>query len=352
MQHVALGRTDLTTPPVVFGSTALGNLFRVFPYESKLATMREIFAHIPKPVVIDSAGKYGAGLALEVMGRCLRELGVADSEVIISNKLAWLRAPLRGAEPTFEPGAWFGLEYDAVQDISYAGMHRCFEQGLELLGGDYSTQMVSVHDPDEYLDAADSAAERRRRFDDILGAYAALNELKAQGRAKAIGVGAKNWRSIQEIDAQVELDWVMFANSYTLYSHPAELLDFMDALHQKQVAIINSAVFNAGFLTGGEFFNYVKLDRSRPADREKFEWRERFFALCAEHQQNAAQVCIQFGRSHPGITALALSTSKPQRVQQNAAAITVEVPAAFWQVLKAEGLLLPNHPYIGEPPAK
>lgn len=346
MQPVAFGNTGLKTPPVVFGSTALGNLFRVFSYESKLETMRAIFEHLPKPVVIDSAGKYGAGLALEVMGDCLRELGVGDDEVIISNKLAWLRAPLTAPEPTFEPGAWFGLQHDAVQDISYAGILTCFEQGLELLGGDYSTQLVSVHDPDEYLDAAASPADRERRFDDILGAYRALGELKAQGQAKGIGVGAKNWKSIQEIDAQVELDWVMFANSYTLYSHPADLLAFMDSLHAKGVAIINSAVFNAGFLTGGEFFNYVKLDPSRPDDQEKFNWRKKFFALCQQHGQAPAEVCIQFGKSHPGIVALALSTSKPQRVKTNVEAMSAQVPAVFWDVLKEEGLLAADHPYI------
>ena len=310
MQHVPFGRTGLTTPPVVFGSTALGNLFHEFSYESKLETMRAIFEHLPKPVVIDSAGKYGAGLALEVMGQCLRDLGIPPDDVIISNKLAWLRAPLTTPEPTFEPGAWFGLEHDAVQDISTDGILKCFEQGLELLGGDYQTQLVSVHDPDEYLDSATSHDDRRRRFDDILGAYTALQDLKSQGKASGIGVGAKNWNSIAEIDAQVDLDWVMFANSYTLYSHPADLLAFMDSLHKKGVAIINSAVFNAGFLTGGEFFNYVKLDPANPADQEKFAWREKLFALCEQHGQVPSEVCIQFGKSHPGIVALALSTSK------------------------------------------
>jgi len=40
MQSVPFGNTGLMTPPLVFGSTALGNLFREFSYESKLATMR------------------------------------------------------------------------------------------------------------------------------------------------------------------------------------------------------------------------------------------------------------------------------------------------------------------------
>ena len=196
MQHVPFGNTGLMTPPVVFGSTALGNLFREFSYESKLETMRAIFEHLPKPVVIDSAGKYGAGLALEVMGDCLRELGVKDDEVIISNKLAWLRAPLTTPEPTFEPGAWFGLNHDAVQDLSYDGIKLCFEHGLELLGGEYSTQLVSVHDPDEYLDAASTPSDRARRFDDILGAYTALGRTQsARG-----GQGHRRRRKKLEID--------------------------------------------------------------------------------------------------------------------------------------------------------
>ena len=346
MQPTPFGNTGLMTPPVVFGSTALGNLFQAFSYQSKLATMRAIFEHLPKPVVIDSAGKYGAGLALEVMGDCLRQLGISDDDVIISNKLAWLRAPLTSPEPTFEPGAWFGLQHDAVQDISYSGIKRCFEQGLELLGGDYRTQLVSVHDPDEYLAAASSPDDRKRRFDDIIAAYAALDEIKASGAAAGIGVGAKNWRSIAEIDAHVKLDWVMFANSYTLYSHPADLLAFMDSLHAKNIAIINSAVFNAGFLTGGAFFNYVKLDPANPADQEKFAWRETFFRLCAAYNQVPAEVCIQFGKSHPGIAALALSTSKPHRVKQNIDAISAKVPASFWAALKEENLLAHDHPYI------
>jgi D-threo-aldose 1-dehydrogenase len=346
MKQKPLGKTGITTSEVIFGSAILGNLFKVTPYESKLATIKEMFKHIEKPVVIDTAGKYGAGLALEVIGNILRELGITEDEVIISNKLAWLRTPLTTPEPTFEPGAWFGLEHDAVQDISYDGILKCWEQGLELLGGDYSTQLVSVHDPDEYLDAATSDDDRKMRFDDILGAYTALNELKAKGYVKAIGVGAKNWKSIQEIDQHVDLDWVMFANSYTLYSHPLDLLNFMDELHQKQVAIINSAVFNAGFLTGGEFFNYVKLDPNNPDDQEKFEWRDKFFTLCDQHQLKASEVCIQFGKSHPGIVSLALSTSKPERVKQNVDAMSVEVPPAFWQELIAQQLLAADHPYL------
>jgi D-threo-aldose 1-dehydrogenase len=48
---------------------------------------------------------------------------------------------------------------------------------------------------------------------------------------------------------------------------------------------------------------------------------------------------MRFGRSHPGIVALAMSTSKPQRVKQNVESVAKEVPYEFWQVLKDEGLI-------------
>jgi D-threo-aldose 1-dehydrogenase len=323
----------------------LGNLYETFPYERKLEVLQTIFQHIPKPVVIDSAGKYGAGMALEILGNCLRDMGIADGDVIISNKLGWAQAPLTTPEPTFEPGVWFGLDHDAVQDISYDGILRCWEQGIELLGGDYTTQLVSVHDPDEYLDAATSDDDRKRRFDDVLGAYTALNELRDKGYVQAVGIGAKNWQVIQDIESQANLDWVMLANTYTLYTHPADLVQFLDDLYEKQIAIVNAAVFNAGFLVGGDYFDYRKLNPDDPQDQEKFKWREHFFAVCDAQRIKPVEACMQFGKSHPGIVALALNTSKPHRIKENVDVVEHDLPPTFWKALQDAGLLEHNHPH-------
>ena len=117
--HRPLGKTGLAVPPVVFGTSCLGNLYEVVPDETKLAIVSEIFRHCPAPVMLDSAGKYGAGLALEVIGDSLRKLGIPKSQVVISNKLGWYRVPLRGPEPTFERGVWAGIGHDAESRISY-----------------------------------------------------------------------------------------------------------------------------------------------------------------------------------------------------------------------------------------
>ncbi len=82
--------------------------------------------------------------------------------------------------------------------------------------------MVSVHDPDEYVAVAKDEEHARKLYEDILHAYKALFQLKQQGKVKAIGVGAKDWKMIQKIAGDVPLDWVMIANSMTMKSQPKE----------------------------------------------------------------------------------------------------------------------------------
>ena len=335
--HRPLGKTGLVVPPIVFGTSCLGNLYQVVPDQTKLELVAEMFRHCPGPVVIDSAGKYGAGLALEVIGDSLRTLGVAAADVLISNKLGWYRVPLRGPEPTFERGTWAGISHDAELRISHDGILQCYEQGCELLGEGYTSQLVSVHDPDEYLAAAATPAERERRFEDVLGAYQALFGLKARGLVRAVGIGSKDWRVIREVAGRVDLDWVMFACSLTLYSHPAELLDFIAKLHAAGVGMINSAVFNAGFLTGGKWFDYRQPDPLKEPDL--FTWRRTFFALCQQFGVAPADACVHFALGVPGIVAVALNTEQPPRIRANVASTTAPIPASFWQAMHAADLI-------------
>lgn len=339
-----LGSTGIDVPSVVFGTSALGNLYENVEQERKKHIVSECLRHVEAPVVFDSAGKYGAGMALEKLGAILAELGVAPSDVVISNKLGWRRTPLTGPEPTFERGVWFGLEHDAVADISYDGILRCFDEGCELLGNSYIPQLVSVHDPDEYLAAAVDASDRRRRMDDVIGAYDALFELKSKGVVRGVGIGSKDWTVIEGLWSEVKFDWVMLACSFTVFTHPPELLAFIGDLHRAGVGIINSAVFNAGFLTGGAYFDYRIPDPS--ADRQLFSWRNTFHGLCAEHGVTPYDACIEFGLSAPGVVALSLNTSKPERVKDNVDAVARTAPHEFWVALKQSGLIANDYPHL------
>ena len=336
------GNTGLTIPSIIYGTSFMGNLYQELPEEVKLQIMREWFAVSESAPMIDTAGKYGAGLALEVIGEGLKKLGVHKDEIIISNKLGWYRVPLTTDEPTFEPGAWVNLKYDAEQRISYSGILECWKQGCELLGGYYKPQVVTVHDPDEYLFAATNYADRKQRFNDILEAYKALFELKEKGEVKAVGIGAKDWLTIKELYDHVKFDWVMFANKLTIYHHPPEIIEFVERIHADGVGIINSAIFNAGFLTGGEYFDYRKINPNSVEDQQLLAWRESFFAICKKYKVAPGDACLKFALVMPQVNAVALNPSKPERIRRNVEVLAADLPSAFWQEMK-EQKIIGNH---------
>jgi D-threo-aldose 1-dehydrogenase len=337
------GLTGINIPPIIFGTSGLGNLFVALDDAVKLEIIKECIYQSNGTVVFDTAGKYGAGLALECLGNCLKELNVDPGHVVISNKLGWVRTALKTEEPTFEKGVWKDLKHDAIQKISYDGIIECFEQGNELLNG-YIPQMVSVHDPDEYLATAIDEKHEAQLYDDILDAYKALYDLKKQGKVQAIGVGAKNWKTIQKIANDVPLDWVMIANSMTIKNHPKELLDFIDKLDKKGVVIINSAVFHSGFLIGSNYYDYKLIEPGTDANKDLFKWREDFFKICEEFKIKPAEACVQFALKVPGVASVALNTTSAKRVKENIEMIHVDILNEFWIALKAKGLISACYP--------
>ncbi len=341
-----LGNTGLIVPPVIFGTSALGNLYTELDEDTRLEIVKACFDNVLCPVVFDCAGKYGAGLALEMLGKCLKTLGVKPGDVIISNKLGWQRIPLKSKEPTFEPGVWKNIQNDARQIISYDGIIACWEQGNRLLGSRYKPRLVSVHDPDEYISQVSDKDEYKKRYQDILDAYRALSDLKASGEISGIGIGAKNWQTIEMLEKDIELDWVMFANSMTIFSHPAELLKLMTKLHQKGIGIINSAVFNAGFLIGGDYFDYKYIRPDSQENRKIFKWREDFFRICRKHDVRPATACVHFGMTPPGVVSISLNTSNPAHVKPNVESVVADIPVEFYREMKEKGLIRRDYPYI------
>lgn len=333
-----LDKTALNLPPIIFGTSGLGNLFVALEEQEKLNIVSECVRLSANKVVFDSAGKYGAGLALEVLGKYLKQLNIPQERVVISNKLGWLRTALKTKEPTFEPGIWKNLKYDAVQKISYQGILECFEQGNELLNG-YIPQMVSVHDPDEYLKAAKDNAHSEKLYNDVLDAYQALYELKKRGKVKYIGVGAKNWKIIKRLAQDVPFDWVMIANSMTIKNHPQELLEFIVEMEGKGVYVVNSAVFHSGFLVGSDYFDYRLMERGTWQNEALYKWRNHFFEKCNKFNIRPSEACVQFSLNVPGVKSIALNTTNAARVQSNLGMLNANIPSEFWQELKINDLI-------------
>jgi D-threo-aldose 1-dehydrogenase len=234
---VTVWGVDLGMVRVIYGTSVLGNLYEDLPYEQKKKIIREILLQRNQSEIVtfDCAGKYGAGLALETLGKILTDLQISSNRIQISNKLGWRRKPfLPGqTEPTFERGIWMNLQYDAVLDISYEGIMNAYHEGNGLLGNCYKATLVSIHDPDEYLQSACDETDLLERMNHLSEAYRALFELKASGEVESVGVGSKDYKIIQYISNKYPLDWVMTACALTPFIHPSPHLVTLQSLSKK-----------------------------------------------------------------------------------------------------------------------
>jgi len=138
----------------------------------------------------------------------------------------------------------------------------------------------------------------------------------------------------------------MIANSMTIMKHPGDLIQFMEKLHQKNIGIINSAVFHAGFLTGGDYFDYKLIHPDTPGNKTIFKWREDFLKICNHYNVRPSDACVVFGLTPPGVLSISLNSSKPDRIRNNIESVTAKVPDSFWKAMKSGGLIDKDYPYV------
>ena len=65
------------------------------------------------------------------------------------------------------------------------------------------------------------------------------------------------------------------------------------------------------------------------------------------HGVTPAEACVEFSRSAPGIVAIALNTSHPDRVAENVDMVLRQLPSHFWAAMKEEGLVDEDYSYLG-----
>jgi D-threo-aldose 1-dehydrogenase len=287
-QRRPLGLTGLNVPPIVFGTTALANVPRVIPEQRKLAICGEWLRNVEPPMLVDVAYDDGDGMSLEVLSRMLRHLDVSASEVVVH------------------------LTLGSNQLADY------WEKSCRLLGDDYRPKLLSVRDADD-------------------GTIRTLSELKASRTVQGVGVATNELREFKLLTPPI--DWVVLSRGFSLIRHADEMLSGMTAITEQKVPIVVRGVFGGGFLIGGNCLDGSVLSSDDQANRRLFAWRTAFAALCHGHGITPAHACIQFALSAPGVVAVELNTSYPDRVAENSESATRKIPDAFWASMKEEGLM-------------
>jgi D-threo-aldose 1-dehydrogenase len=290
------GALGIDVPPIVFGTAALANVPDAIPEQRKLEICGEWFRQVEPPVFVDVACDQDNGLGLEVLARTLRRLDVASEDVRIH------------------------LTVESRRVVE------SWERGCQLLGSDYRPKLLSV---------CDAAPEPWR----------AVGELKQSGEVRGVGLVSYDFCAIPRLEPPA--DWLVLSAGLSLMHHPADLLEFMAGLAGRQTPIIVSDVFAGGFLIGGNRLHGRAIDANDPANRSALAWRTSFAALCHGHGVTPAQACIQFALSAPGVVAVRLDASHPDRVRENVESVVRKVPDAFWAAMKEEGLL-GEYPCVGK----
>jgi D-threo-aldose 1-dehydrogenase len=207
--------------------------------------------------------------------------------------------------------------------------------------------MVTLDEFDRQNPTASSPADAKRRLRGITRALDELCEQKATSQVAGAGIYAQDPQMVRQISNTPALDFVVLVGGITVMRHSRDLLELFASLAERQIAVISAGVFRCGFLVGGSRFDSRLISDDDPAERHLFAWRKAFAAICHGHGVSPAHACIQFALSPPGVVAVLLNTSHPDRVAQNIDAAATNVPDGFWASMKEEGLLAEDYPFLG-----
>jgi D-threo-aldose 1-dehydrogenase len=315
-EHVPLGRTALTVTRFGLGTAPLAGLFEEVDEAQAIAVIERAWdAGIRS---FDTAPLYGHGLAELRLGKVLRQK--PRDEFTLASKVGRL---LRADAPA-EPGQVFrGVPpVNPMFDFTYDGVLRSFEESLERLGVD-RIDILHIHDPDDYYDAA------------LSGAYRALDRLRADGVIRAVGAGMNQAEMLTRFAREGDFDCFLLAGRYTLLDQVA-LKELLPECVDRGIAIIAGGVYNSGILADpkpGAHYNY------RTAPAELLERALRIRDVCARHEVPLKAAAVQFPLGHPAVACVVVGCRSAAQLDETLEMFELDIPAALWGELKAERLL-------------
>jgi len=329
-----VGRTALELPVFGFGAAHLGELYAKLDEAQSRATLDAAWDAGVR--FYDTAPWYGRGLSEHRLGGFLRTK--PRSEFILNSKVG--RILRRPDDPaTFSTAPWAGgLPFEVEFDYTYDGIMHAYEQLLQRLAVNTVDSLV-IHDLDTMFHTPEAVTGYMKQLTG--SGMRALEELKRSGDIKAIGVGNNVPGNLDEMLAEIDVDFAIVAMPYTLLDQSVLDTSMKTAL-DRGMSVIIGAPFASGILvTGSGAGAMYAYGKASPEVQAKVRGIE---AVCKAHDVSMPVAALQFVLAHPAVASVIPGAAKPSEVQQNVAALSVEIPAAFWSDLKAQGLLVANAP--------
>ena len=331
-ETVPLGRTGLRVTRLGFGSATIGGLFRDVPEPEAVDTVRH--AEAVGVRYFDSAPLYGYGAAERRVGAALAS--IPRDSFVLSTKVGRLIVPRDQITADMdvdhqridEQDDYYYRSENAVGpvfDYSRDGVLRSLEASLARLGLD-RIDILYLHDPDHHWEQA------------ISGAYPALEQLRAEGVVRAIGVGMNQVPMLTRFAREADFDVLLAANRYTLLGQEASV-ELFPVCQARGIAVVVGGVFNSGVLADprpGSRFGYL------PADRVVMDRVHRIRQVCERHGVPLRAAAIQFALAHPAVTSMLAGVRTSAQLDDYPDLMRLSIPPGLWADLKREGLLHPD----------
>ncbi len=322
-------------PPHAFGlgGVAIGNEFQFATDEQAEATLAAAWDAGVR--YFDVSPWYGLGLAERRFGRFLARKP-RDAFVISSKVGKLLHASRDHQAKTYFP---FSPSPNTPRfDYTADGVRRSIEDSLQRMGLD-RLDMVFVHDlsPDNpYLpedwNALWPVAET--------GAFPALTRLRDEGVIDGWGMGVNCPEPILRCLEVADSDVHLLASQYSLIDHATAIERVFPKAREKGVSFVVGSALNAGFLGGEPRYNYGEDNTLIPDDKR--ERLSKLRQIAGHHGVDLVAAALQFSAAPDVVSSLIVGAARPELILADHAALRAKIPAAFWDALRAEGIVHPD----------
>ena len=236
--------------------------------------------------------------------------GATEAEKYLGAGLATLDADVR-AELTVSTKV--GTHPDRRYRYGADDVRWCYKNSREILG---PIDIIFVHDPQSDAD-----------MDAIMrpgGALEVLEDLRANGEIRAIGLGNRNHRWQRQIIDSGRADIILPSYDYHLIRQSmAPLLDHAVAAG---VTVVNGSPYQAGLLAG------IDLDAlPHREDDTDVERARQIYAWCAECGVEVGAIAVQFSMRQPRIGATLVGPRTAAELEDNIRHATAEISDDVWE---------------------
>jgi D-threo-aldose 1-dehydrogenase len=319
-------------PPFDFGlgGVAIGNEFAFVTDEQAEQTLQAAWEAGVR--YFDTSPWYGLGLCERRFGRFLHNKPRRD--YVLSTKVGkLLKASPENKSKTYFP--FTTSPNDPLFDYTADGVRRSVEDSLQRMGLD-RIDMLFVHDlsPDNSLlpdqwQALFKVAEK--------GAFPALSRTREEGMISGWGMGVNCPQPILKSLEVADPDICLLASQYSLVDHKTALETVFPRARDAGISFVVGSSLNAGFLAGRPRYNYGKNNSVIAGD--KIAKRRALQQVADKYGVDLRIAALQFSAAPDLCAALIVGAASADHILADVTAMETMIPGAFWDELKAQGLI-------------